>query len=132
MSVKIDQAFTKAFIDAAFGIAIAHENQSYTPVPGTPYAELLLLPNNTIPNTISDLDETTGIFRVILRYPENKSAGPAKTIADSILTTFKVGSAHTYSGETARVTKTKREPGYQEDGWYKVVLTMSYHALLTR
>tara|TARA_R110000772_G_scaffold268452_1_gene395604 strand:+ start:36694 stop:37092 length:399 start_codon:yes stop_codon:yes gene_type:complete len=132
MTVKIDQAFVADFVAGAYGIAIVHENTHYEPTPGTPYAELLVLQNDQEAQSLVELNDTTGIFRVILRYPTNKGAGPAKVMADSILSTFKVGSAHTYSGVTARVRRTKREPGYPEDGWYKMVLTMSYHALLTR
>jgi hypothetical protein len=132
MTIKIDQALIANFIAANYGMPIASENLTYTPIPGTAYAELTVVPTDRLGQSFKETDELTGTFRVILRFPENESSGPSKSMADLILTTFKVGSAHTYEGVTARMRKTNREPGYPEDGWYKTVLTMSYHALLTR
>jgi hypothetical protein len=44
--LAIDQAFINKFIEADFGIDTVHENVSYSPTPGTPFAELLCLNND--------------------------------------------------------------------------------------
>ena len=132
MSIAIDQALTQDFIDAAYGLPIVHENLDYKPVAQTAYAELIMIPNAKVPQSVSDLDENTGIFRIILRYPLNTGAFAVKTQAEAILTTFKVGSVHTYSSLDTRVTRVSRQPGVPEDGWYKMVLTISYITFTAR
>ena len=132
MSIKIDQAFIKAFIDAAFGLPIAHDNLPYVPVAGTAYAELLMLPNSIEAQSLADLNETSGIFRVILRYPVNVGSIGAKTMADAIMAEFPIGSKVTYDNQSAQVTKVHRQPGYPEDGWFKLVITVRYLAFIVR
>lgn len=132
MSIKIDQALLTAFIDGAFGLPIAHENIHYDPAPGTAYAEILILQNDTTPANLKSSNETDGIFRVILRYPVNKGAVPAKTKADEIFAAYKIGQRLTYSGVALTITGNQRQPGVAEDGWYKLVLSMSYRAFLSR
>jgi hypothetical protein len=132
MSVKIDQALISAFIDASFGLPIAHENGTYDPQPGTDYAELLVLQNNITPLNLSSSNETDGIFRVILRYPAGELAITSKTMADTIFANFGIGQRLSYSGVKVTIMSNQRGPGVNEDSWYKMVLTMSYRAFLAR
>jgi len=132
MSIKIDQAFVQDFIDAAYGLPIVHENLDYSPVAQTAYAELIMIQNATIAQSIADLNEDTGIFRIILRYPLNTGAFTIKTKAEAILTTFKISTTHTYGGLISRVTRVNREPGVPEEGWFKMVLTVSYITFTAR
>lgn len=135
MSVKIDQAFTQAFIDGSFGLPIAHEAAPYKPSNGTAYAEIFILPNDITPYSIGSTDETDGIFRVILRYPngaEDENGISAKTKADEIFAAFPIGSRVTYSGVSATVTSLSRQRGVPENGWYSLVLSISYRSFLAR
>lgn len=132
MSVKIDQAFVEAFIAGAFGLEIAYENQDYTPTEGTPYAEIVMIPNDITPLGLAQTDETDGIFRVLLNYPENKSDLPAKQKADEIFAAFPIGRVLTYSGQRTTITNQSRARGVPEDGWYRLSLSFSYRSFLTR
>jgi len=132
MSAKIDKALVSRFIAGSFGLAIAHENAPYEPVVGIPYAELMVLQNDTTAATLKHSNETDGVFRVILRYPADGGAIAAKEVADLIFAQFKVGQRLTYSGVTLTITGNQRQPGVPEDGWYKVVLTTPYRAFLAR
>lgn len=132
MSLRIDQALTSRFIAGAYGIGIAHENLPYSPTIGTAYAELNVLPNDETAFSANDSDETDGIFRIILRYPENAGAIPAKTMADSIFDGFKVGDKFTYDGQMVEITGRQRAPGVRETGWYKLVLSIAYQAFTRR
>lgn len=132
MSAKIDQALISRFIAGSFGLPIAHENSPYSPVPGTAYAELLVLQNDTTPATLKHSNETDGVFRVLLHYPADTGAIAAKLMADTIFAQFKVGQRLTYSGVTLTITGNQRQPGYSENGWYKVVLTTPYRAFIAR
>lgn len=138
MSVKLDQALVSAFIAGGFGLAIAHENYPYNPVPQTPYAELLVMQNDMTPGTLDDSNDTDGIFRVILRYPPNTGAIAAKKKADDIFSVFKIGQKLSYEGITLWIMGNRRDvpvsvPGVDQDSsWYKLVLTMPYRATLAR
>lgn len=132
MSIKIDQLFVKEFVDGAFGLPIAHENFDYKPTGRTAYAELIQLPNPIVGLSLATTDETSGLFRVILRYPIGKSSGPAKVKAEAIMAAFPVNSKITYSSQAVTILGTGRQPGVHEDGWYKIVVTIRYSALITR
>lgn len=132
MSIKIDQALVSHWVSEAFGIDTAHENLPYTPVNGTEYAELRVLPNDTTPYSLADSDETDGVFRVVLRYPVDAGAVPAKTMADMIFSAYPIGKRLAYSGQVVTITSQQRQPGVAEEGWYVVVLTMAYRAFTVR
>ena len=132
-SLAIDQAFLTQFASANLGIAIAHENLPYTPVNGTPYAELIMLQNDITPFGLSQRNLSDGIFRIITRHPINTGAIAAKTLADSIFAAFPIGARISYSNVVhATITSQARAPGYAEAGWNKLILSLGYKALLTR
>lgn len=131
-SAKLDQAFIDRFVSQAFGLPIAHENLPFEPTAGTPYVELKVLQNDTTPRSLSDTDQTDGVFRVILRYPVDQGAIAAKQKADNILNAFKVGRRVSYQGVSATVVSHSRREGYAEDGWYKLVVDFRYRAFIKR
>lgn len=134
MSIKIDQALTQAYIDGAFSLPIAHENADYSPTAGTAYAEIKVIRNEAVPDTLgaSGYDETTGLFQVTLRYPVGGYSITAKTKADEMMLYFSIGSTFTYSGQTVLITRKDRGAGYVEDGWYKLILRFTFNARTVR
>lgn len=132
MSLSIDQAFVSSFIAAEFGLPIAHENVSYDPVPGEPYAELLNLPNSVEPFTVADINETSGLFRIILRYPTGQGSIAVKQKAEEIMAFYGIGTNVTYNGQSATITAVQRQAGHPEDAIYKLVITIRYQAYLAR
>lgn len=130
--LQIDQALISDFIAASFGLPIAHENLDFTPTPQTAYAELRVLPNPVEMRDLDATDDTTGIFRVILRYPLNAGAIAAKTMAQTILSRYNNGTDVLYSGQKLTVISSQRQQGYPEDGWYKLVLSINYYAHIAR
>lgn len=132
MSVKIDQAFINTFIDADFGLDIAHENLSYSPTAGTEYVQLLNIPNDITPFSVKETNETDGIFRIILYWPVDEGAIQAKLKADEIMDAFTIGSQVCYDGQCATVTRLSRQKGIAENGWYKTLITIAYKAFIRR
>ena len=130
--IKIDQAFTQAFLSGSFGLPIAHENDNYEPIAGTPYAEIYLIPNDITPATLADSDETDGIFRINLRYPSDTYSIIAKTKADEIFSLFKIGTRLSYDGQKVTITGQSRGRGINEGGWYVLPLSIAYRAFLPR
>ncbi|MCO6427057.1 phage tail terminator-like protein [Nitrosomonas communis] len=132
MTIKIDQALIQHFISGSFGLPIAHENLPYSPVAGTAYAEILVIQNDITAADLSHTNETDGIFRVILRYPVDSGSIAVKQKADAIFSYFKIGSEIAYAGQEIVITRHARANGYSEQGWYKIVITISYKAFLAR
>ena len=132
MSIKVDQALIQSFISAAFGLPVAHENIDYTPTVGTAYAEITVFDSGTEALDLSHTNERIGLFQCVLRYPINTGAVAAKTKAEAIFNRFEIGSKHTYSGQDVWITAHDRQPGYPENGWYKIVMRMRYRAFITR
>lgn len=131
-SVRIDQSLVNHFLAGDFGIGVAHENLPYQPVIGEPYAEIIVLQNDITPVDSSHTNETDGILRVILRYPSDTGAMNAKRKADEIFTHFKIGSQIEYETQKLTIVRQGRAPGYSEQGWYKIVMTIGYRAFLAR
>lgn len=130
--LKIDQALLSHFIGGNYGLPVAHENQPYQPTNGQPYAEVLVIQNSVTPFSLASSNETDGIFRVILRYPADGGAVPAKQKAEAISNGFAIGSRLEYQGVAVTITAQSRVPGVPEDGWYKQVLTFNYRAFTDR
>jgi len=132
MSVKIGQAFIQAFIDANFGLEIAHQNENYTPTEDIEYFELINIPNDETPLSIKHTNETDGIFQVNLYWPSGTGAIDAKLKVEEVTEAFKIGTEVCYSGQCATVTKTSVDSGTNKDGWYKTIITIGYYANITR
>lgn len=132
MSVKIDQALIQHFINGNFGIGIAHENQIYSPVVGTPYAEISVIQNDITPVDLSFENETDGIFRIVLHYQADTGAVEAKLMADTIFAYFDIGETISYNGQSVWVSSHHRYKGAVEQGWYKIIMTIGYQAYIRR
>jgi hypothetical protein len=132
VSIKIDQAFIQSFIDGAYGLETAYQNQPYTPTAGTPYAQLLNIPNDITALDLKDTNETDGLFRIILRYPVDSGAFAAKNQAETIMADYSIGSSVSYSGQSARITAVNRQQGVVEESWYVTLITISYRAFIPR
>lgn len=130
----IEKAFLNRFYDGGFrhDLDIAFDNLPYTPIIGTPYAEVFVIHNDITPYSLKHTNETDGIFRVILRYPVNESTKAIKEKAQEIFDWFKIGSRYTFNGQKVTVTRHMMDRGIQEAGWYKMVLTMYWKAFLSR
>jgi len=130
--LKVYQAIVQSFIDAGFGLPIAHQNINYTPENGVAYAEIYVAGNDVTAFDLAYTDETDGIFRVILRYPVNSGAVAAERKSEEILRYYHIGKQMEYDGQIVSVRSYSQEPGVPEDGWYKAVLTIRYYAYLRR
>ena len=128
----VDSALVGSFIDQDFGLPIAHENKDYKPISGTAYAEILVLQNDKAAWSIEDVDQSDGVFRVILRYPSGKGVGGIKNKADEIINTYKIGSRIIYHDQVIEVTAVNRGVGVQETGWYKIVIDVRYKTFFRR
>lgn len=132
MDVSVHQAWVSEFISADFGLPIAHENMHYTPSAGEAYFEVRVLANDLTPASLADSDETDGVFRVILRHPQDAGAVAPKQTLGEVASAFPVGRRFEYGGTRVTVTGRQQQPGVAEDGWYAVILDLQYRAFAKR
>src|SRR5258706_11221569 len=80
--------------------AIAYEGVRYTPVPGTPFVEPVIVPLSERPVTMGDghLVLHEGIFMVMLVYPNGKGSGAADAMANAVKSKFKASDTENMNG----------------------------------
>lgn len=132
MSTKLDQALVQSFIDGAFGLPVAHENDGYTPVAGTAYAELTVTSNEEKGFTLNDLNDITGYLQVALNYPTGAGAIAAKTTRDAIVEAYPIGTVLTYSLQSLEITGIQQPNPAPRDGWYRRLIRINFVAYLPR
>ena len=82
------------------------ENTEGTPVNGTAYQRVFLLPGPPLNLEIGPSYTERGIFQVNLNYPLGTGPAAATARAEAIRAAFKFASTHTASGVTVLVTAT--------------------------
>lgn len=114
-------------------ISISYENATFTPVTGTPYLQVNLLPN-TPDNSIMGqaVYFERGIFQVTLAYPLGAGTLAAGSRAQAIRTHFKRGTTLVESGVTVIVTSTPRiSPAMIDADRYRVPISIEYQAQIS-
>jgi len=132
MSTEIHQALVQSFIDGAFGLPTAHENDDYKPVAGTAYAELEVVENSENAFTLNDLNDETGYLQIGLNYPTGAGAIPAKTMETTIADAYPIGTVLTYGSQSLEITGIQRPSPAPRDGWYRRLLRINFIAYLAR
>lgn len=131
MSVlKISAAFEKKLATIANNIPTAYENVPYTPITGTPYQRVRLLPASPENPTLGDgYYRDVGFFEIVLFYPLNAGRNAIQTKAEAIRSHFPRGLTMTESGLNVVVPKTPTiATATQLDDRYVVPITVEYYA----
>jgi hypothetical protein len=127
----IRQAFEKRLSLLSPALSTAHENVQFTPLPGTPYQRVNLLPaapDNSIQGGASYFER--GLFQITLCYPQGVGAGAAEAQSQLLRTHFKRGSALLESGLTITVIETpKVAPARLEGDRYEIPISVAFQAL---
>jgi len=98
-------------------LATAWQNDPYTPVPGTPYQQVYLLPAKPENPTMGDaFYREQGILQVTLMYPLQVGPGTAEARADVIRTAFSRGTSMLSGSVTVIVEQTPEISAGRVDG----------------
>ena len=113
-------------------LATAYENAPYTPVPGTPYQAVYLLPTVENPTMGDSYYREVGIFQISLFYPLLTGPAAAAARAQLIRTAFKRGTSMISGGITTTITRTPEISQGRVDGdrWH-VPVKLQWHANIT-
>lgn len=147
MSIAIDQAFIDTVLSGGLALDVVHENGLYSEWSGSAYAsvqgaytpsadsgfmEIRHFPASTIDFSLSDSDESVGLFQAIFKYPADTGAIAIKQKAEAFLALFTIGAPLTYSGQNVYPTAKNRDGGRIEGGFYQVVCRVNYRAFIAR
>lgn len=132
---KIEKALLTAW-DAfnAGGISTAYENANFTPVEGTPWAQVFFLPDQPKAVTLSGTgeDEHTGILQINLNYPQGAGAGAAADKADAIREYFEAGARFAFESQEVLVLSSGRAGGRNDEGWFILPVSINFMARTAR
>lgn len=88
-------------------LSTAWQNVAFTPVAGTPYQRVFLMPAEPDNPTMGDdFYREQGILQVSLMYPLQAGAGVAEARAEKIRTAFKRGTSMVSGSITVRISRT--------------------------
>lgn len=86
-------------------LATAYENQTYTPVAGTPYQKINLMRAQPANPEAGTFQQAQGIFQVTLEYPQNVGPGVAEARAKAIADWFPRKLSLTVSGVIVTINR---------------------------
>lgn len=110
-------------------LATAWENVDYSPVEGTPYQAVFLLPAEPDNPEMGRLAREQGILQISLRYPLGAGAATAQARAELIRTTFYRGASFTASGVTTTIERTPHIlPGRVEEDRFVIPVRIRFYA----
>ena len=131
--ILIRKALEKKLATLTPTIATAYENAPYTPVTGTPYQRINLMPNTPDNSTMGTaIYFERGLFQVMLCYPAGTGPNAAETRAQLIRAHFKRATSMTESSVTVLVTDTPRVSTAMIDGdRYCIPITVHWQAQIS-
>ena len=138
---KIETALRTAYRAGGFFADenTAFENQAFEPTPGTPWAQLFLVPSQPSAASLGDsgLDEHTGFLQIDLNYPINEGTGAINIKADEIRAHFKAGARFvddefSQDPQSVLIRSCGRSNGRNVNGWYRVSITVFWSAWTQR
>lgn len=128
--LKVSAAFEKRLGTIANNISTAYENVPFTPVTGTPYQRVRLLPATPENPTLGDgYYREVGFFEIVLFYPLNSGRNAAQTKAEQIKAYFPRGLTMTEAGINVVVPRTPTiATATQLNDRYVIPITVEYYA----
>lgn len=115
-------------------LATAWQNHPYSPVNGTPYQRVTMLPA-----TPDDIEMTgkkyleVGVMQIDLLYPLDNGAGAAEARAELVRDTFYRGASFTSGSVTVDITRTPEiSPGAPVEDRFMVPVRVRYSAQISR
>lgn len=126
----VRQALETRLLAMTPALATVPENGSYTPVVGTPYQQIFLLPAQPDNPTLGEAyRREVGIFQVSLMYPQNVGPGTAQTRALAVQAHFPRGGVYSAGGVNVLILRTPNiHPGRKDGDRYRIDIDITYQA----
>lgn len=125
----VRQALEVALAAMSPALATQWENVPYSPVSGTPYQRVFLLPADPDNPEMGRFTTERGILQISLAYPLDTGPAAASARAELIRDTFYRGRSFTASGITTTIEKTPEvAPGRIEENRYVIPVKIRFFA----
>ena len=128
-------ALMRGVEDSPLGLPYAAENSPFTkPTDQSPWASAFVLMNQPSVATLGDegQDAHDGILQIDLNYPLMTGEAAVTAKADELSDFFKAGKRLAHSGVELTVASCGRSRGREVDGWYRVSMTVTWFARVSR
>lgn len=132
-AVLIRSALEVALAAMSPALATAYENAPFTPVQGTPYQQVWLLPATPDNSLIgrAGMYRQDGFLQVDLKYPLSTGPAAAATRAELIRSTFYRGASFTASGVRVNIERTPEiMPGRVEEDRYVLPVRIAFYSFI--
>lgn len=127
---NIRKAFEKRLALMSPALSTQYENVNFTPVTGTPYQSVYLLPAQPENESLGDgYYREVGLFQITLRYPMNAGPAAAEARAQAIIQHFKRATSMTEGGQSVLVIRTpQKSPAFREGDRYCIPISIYYRS----
>ena len=128
-------ALMRGVVDSPLGLPCAVENSPFEkPTDQSPWASAFVLPNQPSVATLGSegQDAHDGILQIDLNYPLMTGEAAVTAKADELSDFFKAGKRLAHSGVELTVASCGRSRGREVDGWYRVSMTVTWFARVSR
>ena len=129
------KALMQGVEDSPLGLPYAAENSPFDkPADQSPWAAAHIFMNQPSVATLGDegQDAHDGILQIDLNYPLNTGEAAVTAKADELTDFFKAGKRLAHSGVELTVASCGRSRGREVDGWYRVSMTVTWFARVSR
>lgn len=130
MSENIRRALESRLATMSPALSTAYENVSFTPVNGTPYQVVTLLPATPETEVLGcTRHREIGIFQVQLHYPVGNGSATAQARAEAVRAHFLRGGIYSFSGTNVLISSTPRKaPAFVDADRYVVTISIPYES----
>ncbi|QNN97184.1 hypothetical protein P9A51_gp29 [Xanthomonas phage Xp12] len=131
----LDMALRQGVKDSPLALPYAVPNAPFDkPSDQSPWASVFIMGNQPSVATLGNegQDAHDGILQIDLNYPLNTGEAAVTAKADELTDYFKAGKRLAHSGVELTVASCGRSRGREVDGWYRVSMTVTWFARVSR
>ncbi len=113
------------------GPDLAWENVPFSPVVGRPWIRASFLPGPVIQAELAPAggrNRHQGLYQVSLFYPAGQGSGPARGMAERVISGFKRGTVLNHQGIRVCIQRSWRGPALGEPDWFQVPVSVQWFA----
>jgi hypothetical protein len=122
----------QSFRDKSFGLPISEENVLNIPSSRSAYCVLQYFDAGVSPRGLNDIDEHTALLQATLNYPAGTGDTSAKAKAQEVIDSYSFNDRLSGTGYFANVQDKSQFVGVAEDGWYSIVVRITFLFYLDR
>lgn len=115
--------------------AVAWENKGYKPTTGQPFIKARFIPVDRRPAVrgLNPQHKYTGLFQLLLCYPEGEGPGPSQDMVDALIDRFQSTTHITFTNDNSEtivvdIDRSEQRGAYDDSPWYKTPVNIYWYA----